>query len=139
MFKRIIFINEGIIIFEIVLTAIIRRVYVNNIDFTRMGIGQFRNRGEIIALNYKVVRCIGIVGDYRMDFIIVALDKYGQVLPKLFLDVFGLFFPYKTVFLMAAYEFEQRGLLLVCQSLQSLYFASKFCLVHGTSGCFKAA
>ena len=39
MLKRIIFVNISIIIFEIVLTTIIRRIYIDYVDFTRVGVG----------------------------------------------------------------------------------------------------
>lgn len=102
-----------------------------------MGIGQFGEGGEVVALNYDVVGCVGIFRYNRVDLIVVALDKDRKVFPKAFLDLLGLFFPYKPIFFMSSYEFEQRGLFLVAQSVKGLYFSSKFCLVHGTSGCFE--
>lgn len=86
-----------------------------------------------------MVGCVGVVRYNRVDFIFVALDEDREVFSKTFLDVFGLFFPYKPVLLMSSYEFKQRGFFLVAQPINGLYLSSKFCLVHGTSGCFKPA
>ncbi len=86
-----------------------------------------------------MVRCVGIFRYNRVDFIVIALDEYREVLPKSFLNVFGFLFPYEPVFLMTTDEFEQRRFFLVVQHLKGLYLASKFCLVHGTGGCFGAA
>ncbi len=137
--KRIVFINKSIIIFEIVLPAIIRRVDVDNVNFASVGIGQFRERGEIVALNNEVIGSVGIIGYNRVDFIVVALDEDGEVFAKAFLDVLGLFFPYKPVLFMSSYKFKQRGFFFVVQTIKGLYLSSKFCFVHGTSGCFEAA
>lgn len=139
MAKTILSVNIGIIVNEVLVSSIVRRVDVDNVNFASVGIGQFRERGEIVALNYEVVGCIGIVGYNRVDFIVVALDEDREVFAKAFLDVFGFFFPYKPVLLMSSYEFKQRGLFLVAQTIKCLYLSRKFCLVHGTSGCFEAA
>lgn len=86
-----------------------------------------------------MVGSVGIVRNYGVYFIVVALYEYGQVLPKAFLDVFGLVFPYKAVLFMPPNKFEQRGFFLVVQTVKGLYLSSKFCLVHGTGGCFESA
>ncbi len=86
-----------------------------------------------------MVRSVGIFRYNRVDFIVIALDEYREVLPKSFLNIFGLIFPYKPVFLMTTDEFEQRRFFLVVQRLKGLYLASKFSLVHGTGGCFGSA
>lgn len=101
-----------------------------------MCVRKLRQCSEVVALNYEVVGSIGIIRNNRVDFIVVALDEYRQVFPEAFFDVFGLVFPYEAVFLMTSYKFEQRGLFLVAQPIKGLYLSSKFCLVHGTSGCF---
>ena len=96
-----------------------------------MGVGQLGEGGEIVAFDNEVVGCVGVVGDYRVDFIIVALDEDRKVFPKSFLDIFGFILPHEAVFLMTSYKFEQRGFLLVAQTVKGLYLSSKFCLVHG--------
>lgn len=78
-----------------------------------------------------MVRSVGIVRNYRVDFVVVALYENGQVFTKPFLDVFGLFFPYKAILLMPSYEFKQRSLFLVAQAVKSLYFSSQFSFIHG--------
>lgn len=82
---------------------------------------------------------VGIVGDYRVDFVVVALHEHGKVFPQTFLNVLSFFFPYKPIFLVPSNEFEQCRFFLVVQSLKGLYFPSKFCLVHGVGGRFGSA
>lgn len=106
-------VNIGVIICKIFMSRIIRRIDVDYIYFTCVGIGQLGEGGEIVALDYEVVWGVGVVGDYRVDFIIVTLDEYRQVFTKAFLDVFGFFFPNKPIFFMSSYKFEQRGFFLV--------------------------
>ena len=102
MSEWIIFINESIVIFEIVLTAVIRWVDVDNINLARVSVGKLGECGEVVALNYEVVGSVGVVRYNRVDFIVVALDEDREVFAKTFLDVFGLFFPYKPVFLVSS-------------------------------------
>ncbi len=104
-----------------------------------MGIGQLRKSGEVVTLDNEMVGRVGVIGDYWVYFIIVALDEDREVFPKTFLYILGLFFPYKPIFFMASYEFEQRCFFLVAQPIKGLYLSRKFCLVHGTSSCFDAA
>ncbi len=53
-----------------------------------------------------MIWCVGIFRYNRVDFIVIALDEYREVLPKSILNIFGLIFPYKPVFLMTTDEFE---------------------------------
>ena len=71
-----------------------------------MSIIQLNKSGKVVALYNEVVRSVGVIGDYWVDFIIVALDEDREVFAKAFLDVFGLFFPYKPVLLMSSYKFK---------------------------------
>ena len=137
--KTIFSINIGIIVNEVFVPCIVRRINVDNINLARVCVRKLRQCSEVVALNNEMVGSIGIIRNNRVDFIVVALDEDRQVFPKLFLDVFGFIFPYKPVLLMSSYEFKQRGFFLVAQPINGLYLSSKFCLVHGTSGCFKPA
>lgn len=115
MSEWIIFINESVVIFEIVLAAIIRRVDVDNINLARVCVRKLRQCSEVVALDYEVIRSIGVIRNNRVDFFIVALDEYRQVFPEAFFNVFGLFFPYKPILFMTSYKFEQRSFFLVAQ------------------------
>lgn len=140
MTKSIFLINIIIIILEfIVFPCIVRWINVNNINLSSVGIGKLRECGKIVALDNEVVGSVQVIGDYWVDFIVVALDEDRKVFPQTFLNILGFFFPYKPVLLMSSYEFEQRVFFLVAQSLKGLYFSSQFCFIHGTSGCLKSA
>ncbi len=86
-----------------------------------------------------MVGSVWVVRYNPMDFVVIALDEERKVFAKAFFDVFGLFFPYKPVLFMSSYEFKQRGFFFIAQPIKCLYLSSKFCLVHGKSGCFEAA
>lgn len=137
--KGIFPVDKRIIINEIFLSGIVWWIYIDNINLTCVSIGKLRQSGKIVALDNEVVGSVWVIGDDRVDFIVVALDEDREVFSKTFLDVFGLFLPYKPVLLMSSYEFKQRGFFLVVQTIKCLYLSRKFCLVHGTSGCFEAA
>ncbi len=125
--KIIIIIETSLPLFA---SCIIRRIYINYIYLAGVSIRQFSKSGEVVALDNEVIGSIGVIRYYRVDFIVVALDEDREVFAKTFLDVFGLFFPYKPVLLVSSYEFKQRGFFLVAQPIKGLYLSSKFCLVH---------
>lgn len=106
-------VNIGVIVCKIFMPRIIRRIDVDYIYFTCVSIGKLRQSSKVVALDDEVVGSVGIIGDYRVYFIIVALDEDREVFAKAFLNVFWLFFPNKPILLMSSYEFEQRGLFLV--------------------------
>ena len=108
MSKRILAVDKSIIIYEIFLASIVRRVDVDNINLARVGVRQLRECGEIVALDNEMIGSVRVIGNYRVDFIIVALDEDREVFAKAFLDVFGLFFPHKPELLITTNEFKQR-------------------------------
>lgn len=79
MSKRILAVNKSIIVYEIFLASIVRRVDVDNIYLACVGIEQLRECGEVVALDNDVVGSVGVVGDNWVDFIVVALDEDREV------------------------------------------------------------
>ena len=132
-------VNVTVIINEVLVACVVRWINVDYINLSSVGIGKLRQSGKVVALDNEVVGSVWVIGDYWVDFIIVALDEDRKVFPQTFLNVLGLFFPYKPIFLVTSYKFKQCSLFLVAQFLKVLYFTGKIRLVHGTSGCFESA
>lgn len=115
MSKLVIRIYIFVIVFEIFVPSVVRRINVDNINLARVCVRKLRQCSEVVALDYEVIRSIGVIRNNRVDFFIVALDEYRQVFPEAFFNVFGLFFPYKPILFMTSYKFEQRSFFLVAQ------------------------
>ncbi len=58
---RIFAVYKSIIINKIFFTSIVRRIYVDYINFSGVGVGQFGKGREIVSLDYNVVRCLGVI------------------------------------------------------------------------------
>ncbi len=80
MFIIIVRANKRIIInkttISIRISGIVRWVNIDDINLAGMGVRKLGKRGEIVALDYQVIRGVGVVRNYGVDFFIVALDEY---------------------------------------------------------------
>lgn len=63
MSKRIFLINKRIVVDKILITRIIWRIYVNNINLPCMGICQSGECLKVIALDEDMIRSIRILAD----------------------------------------------------------------------------
>lgn len=63
MSKRIFLIYKCIVVNKILIASIIRRIYINHINFTSMSVGQCCQRLKVIALNENMIRGIRIFAD----------------------------------------------------------------------------
>lgn len=122
-----------IIIFEILVASIIRRVNVDYINLAGVSVGQFGKGRKIVSLDYNVVWRLRVIRYYWVDFIVIALYEDGKLVTQTIFDVLRLFFPNKAILLVATQQVEQRGLFLVFETFKGLYFSCQFCFVHGTS------
>ena len=61
--ERVFRINVGVIVFEVTLSCIIRRVDVNNIYLSSMSIGECNKCFKIISLNKNMIRSIRVFAD----------------------------------------------------------------------------
>ena len=114
MSKCIFFINIIIIINEVFIACVIRRIYINNIKRTWMCITQNSQRMIIISFDYYMIRIM--LGFCIIDNCSIFYFRQGrQLLLKLRFNIFGLILPYQTIFLMATKQTYQRCLLFVCQ------------------------
>ena len=68
-------VHIAVIIDKVLVAGIIRRIDVDNINISVVGIGEFGEGGEVVALNDKMVGGSGIIGDYGMHFAVVSLYK----------------------------------------------------------------
>lgn len=111
--KSIFRIYPSIIILEVFITSIIRRIYIDNIDFTCMGICEGCKRFEVVALNNNV---IGSIGPGNGQSPIFILDQNRKLIPKTFFNVFGLIFPHKPVGFMLAEKSQKCRTFIVRQA-----------------------
>lgn len=113
MSVTILFVYIVVIIDKVFVASIVGRIDIDNINLTSVSVGQLCESSEVVALDNEVVGSVWVIGDYWVDFIVVALDEDRKVFPQTFFNVLGLFLPYKPILLMSSYEFEQRGFFLV--------------------------
>lgn len=60
MLERVVLDNERVVVLEVVFSSVVGRINVDNINFTGMGVGEFGKCGEVVALDYDVIRSVGI-------------------------------------------------------------------------------
>ena len=92
MAKRVICINKYIVIHEVFSARIVRRIYVNQIDFAFVCFFQKFEACQIIAFD-KEVHLSTVVDEKPCIF-----RQYGKIIFKYFVNAFAVFFKNKTVF-----------------------------------------
>lgn len=120
-----------VIIYEVLIAGIIRRIYVDNIDFAFVSVSESCKGFEVITLNEDVIRCIRIIGDNgpaRHFF------EYGQFGAQTFLDFLRLVFPHKPVSLCVVQQAEKCRPFFIGQPLNGTDAFSKFYFVSRFHG-----
>ena len=61
MSKCVFRVNIRIVINEILIASIVRRVDVDYIHFSRVCVRKLRQCSEVVALDYEVIRSVGVI------------------------------------------------------------------------------
>lgn len=95
--KRILAIHKSIVINKILITSIIWRIYVYNINLAGMGISQRCKRLKVIALDEDMIRSIRILADDSSFF---DFRQNGEFFSESFFNSLRFILPDKSIFFM---------------------------------------
>ena len=111
MAVAVLLVYKLVIIDKILVAGVVRRIDVDDINFSFVRIGKGGQGFEVVALNKDMAGRIGILTDNSLAGI---FNQPRQFLAEPFLHVFGLVFPYQTIFLLLAEQLYQCRFLVVC-------------------------
>lgn len=98
MSKRILTIYKSVVINKILITCVIRRIYINNINLACMGISQCCKRLKVIALDEDMIRSFRILADDSSFF---DFCQNGEFFSESLFNILRLILPNKSIFFMS--------------------------------------
>ncbi len=105
-------VNIIVVIDEVFVTRIVRRIDVDDIYLPLMRITEGRKRLKVVTLNQNMIRSIKIVAQYSF---ILHFAKHGQVVAQTIFNVLFVVFPNETIRFLLVKQFQQSRLLIIRQ------------------------
>ena len=123
----VLLVHKTVIIDKILITGVVRRIDVDDVNPALVRIGKGSQGFEIVTFDKDMAGRIGILTD---DSLAGVFNQHRQFFAKPFLHLFGLVFPDQTIFLLLAEQLYQCRFLVVCQTIYSAYLICQFILIH---------
>ena len=127
MSKCIIFIHKRVIIDEVLIARIIRRIDVDDINLSLMGIAEGSKSLQVVTLNQNMIGGIWLVTRYRL---VLHFSQNGQRLSQPFFYVLWFILPHQPILLMLTQQPDEAAALVVAKTLQGLQLADEFRFVY---------
>ena len=102
--------HKTVVIDEIFVPCVVRRIDVDDVDFSGVGVGECGEGVEIVAFNENMVRSLWGFGD---DSAFFDLGQDGQFAGHLQFHILRLVLPDQSIFLLLMKQPQQGGLLVV--------------------------
>ena len=118
---------KRIVVDKILVTRVVRRININHIDFTIMGIAEGSESFEVVALYKDMIGGISIIAD---DGTVCHFLEHRQFVLQTRLNLLGLVLPHKTILLLRAEQLQQLRLLLIRKTFEFIYLLCEFVFVH---------
>ena len=115
-------VNIGIVIDEIFVARVVRRIDIDDINLAFVGVAEGCESFKVVALDKDMVGGIRSIGD---DAAFLYLGQHGKLLAQAFLHVLLFIFPNKAVFLMLPKQPYQVTLFLVGEAFELLELGDK--------------
>ena len=96
--KRILTIYKSVVINKILITCVIRRIYINYINLSSMGICQCCKGLKVIALNEDMIRSFRILAD---DCSFFYFCQNREFFAESLFNILRFILPDKSIFLMS--------------------------------------
>ena len=122
-----IFIFKIVIISKILVASVVRRIDIDDINLSLVGIAEGGKCFQVVALYQNMVGSIRLAARYRF---VLHLAKHRQLLAQPLLHILWLVLPHQPILLVLAQKTDKVAPLVVGQPLQGLQLADKFTLVY---------
>ena len=119
-----------IVVDKILVARVVRRIDVNHVDASGMGVSQRGEGFEVVALDEDMVGRVLVLAD---EGALLYFLQYGQFFLHLVLHRFGLVLPYEAITFAFAKQSQQGAALPVGQPLQfadAVYQVYSVVVVH---------
>ena len=107
-------IYKRVVIDEVLVACVIRRIDVDDINLSLMRIAEGSECFEVVTLNQNMVRSIRFIAQYCLVF---YFTQNGQRVTQPFLYVFWFIFPHQSILLMLTQQPDEAATLVVGQAL----------------------
>ena len=107
-------IHKRVVIDEILVTRIVRRIDVDDINLAFVGITEGGKGFQVVTLYQNMVGSIRLAAQYCL---VLYFAEYGKFFTQPFLYIFRFVFPYKSILFVFTQQPDEAATLVIAKTL----------------------